>query len=79
VTGADAVASPGEAAALASPGEAVAGGRSSGGAGGVYELGSTTGTGCVVEPGASVVGSVPTPASVAPCDVFGPICVGVPV
>jgi hypothetical protein len=42
-------------------------------------LGSTTAAGGAVEPGASVVGYEPTPASVTPCDVFGPICVGVPV
>lgn len=56
-----------------------AGTRSSGDAGCVTVLGSTSGAGCVVEPGASVVGSLPTPASVVAGGVDGAIAMGVPV
>jgi hypothetical protein len=54
----------------------VVGARSSGGAAWEgTELGSTTASGWVVEPGASVAGSLPTPASVVTdaCDAVEPI------
>lgn len=53
--------------------------RSSGDAGCWTVPGSTTGAGCGVDPGASVLGSAPTPLSVVAGDAAEPIAMGVPV